>query len=188
MKRRHVLWSAGVAVALMMAAVGGGILVLRSRWFLRQVRDKLVAVVETATGGRAEVGAIQFDWRNLRARVAPFTLHGSEPAGKPPLFQAASIGIGLKIVSLFRRDVDLQDLEVTEPRIYLIVNRDGSTNVPEPKTANRGALRARRPVVEHHSGRGGGAFSSGPRGLRSGGAGAPAFLGARAKPAGAVPL
>ncbi len=148
MKRRHVLWSAGVAVALMMAAVGGGILVLRSRWFLRQVRDKLVAVVETATGGRAEVGAIQFDWRNLRARVAPFTLHGSEPAGKPPLFQAASIGIGLKIVSLFRRDVDLQYLEVTEPRIYLIVNRDGSTNVPEPKTANRGALRARRPVVD----------------------------------------
>jgi translocation and assembly module TamB len=144
MTRRRVLWSAGMAVALMAAAIVGGIFVLRSQWFLLRVRDKLVEVVETATGGRAEVGAVQFNWRDMRAQVAPFTLHGNEPAGKPPLFRAASIGIGLKIVSLFRRDVDLQDLEVLEPRIYLIVSPDGRTNVPEPKTANP----ERRPVIE----------------------------------------
>jgi translocation and assembly module TamB len=96
-----------------------------------------VKAVETATGGRAEAGAIRFDWRNLRARIAPFTLHGTEPAGKPPLFQAASIEIGLKIVSLSRRDFDLQDLRIAEPRIYLIVGKDGRTNIPGPNSARR---------------------------------------------------
>ncbi|HTX35726.1 MAG TPA: translocation/assembly module TamB domain-containing protein [Bryobacteraceae bacterium] len=144
MKRRRVLWSAGAAALLLLLAAGvAGVVMLRSQWFVRKVHSTLVAVVETATGGRAEVGAIQFDWRNLRARVAPFTLHGTEPAGKPPLFQAASIEIGLKIISLARRDVDLQELNVAAPRIYLIVGPDGRTNIPGPKNH-----RARRPVME----------------------------------------
>lgn len=141
---RRVLWSAGAAVLLLLAAGGAGIVMLRSQWFVRKVHNTLVAVVETATGGRAEVGAIQFDWRNLRAQVKPFTLHGTEPAAKPPLFQAASIEIGLKIISLARRDVDLQELNVAAPRIYLIVGPDGRTNIPGPKNPHR----ARRPVME----------------------------------------
>ena len=60
-------------------------------------------------------------------------LHGKEPAGGPPLFRASSIAVGLKIVSLLKRDVDIQYLAVTEPRIYLIIYPDGGTNVPEPK-------------------------------------------------------
>jgi len=138
MTRRRIVWTVMVsAVGLLAASLAGGWLVLRSRWFHERVRTWLVSEVETATGGRAELGDFQLDWRNLRARVAPFTLHGAEPAGKPPLFRAASVEIGLKIVSVFRRDVNLTDLEVTAPRIYLIVEADGRTNLPGPKIASR---------------------------------------------------
>jgi len=134
--KRRMLRAAVAAVALAATLALVGLLVLRSHWFARQIHDRLVEVVETATGGRVEMGEIEFDWRTMHARVAPFVLHGTEAAGKPPLFQAASIGVGLKIISLARRDVDLRELVVTAPRIYLIVNSDGSTNIPGPKNPN----------------------------------------------------
>lgn len=134
-RRRRLLWSAGIAAGLLAAAVAAGILALRSQWFLAKLHDNVIQVVETATGGRAEMGAIQFDWHSLRARVAGFTLHGTEGAGKPPLFQAGSLGIAIKVVSIFRRQIDLQELEVKDPRIYLIVGPNGRTNIPGPKTA-----------------------------------------------------
>ena len=60
-------------------------------------------------------------------------MHGTEPPDKPPLFRASTVAVGLKIVSLLKRDVDIQYLDVAEPRVYLIVYPDGRTNVPQPK-------------------------------------------------------
>ena len=45
-----------------------------------------------------------------KARVAPFVLHGKEKTGEPVFFKASSIQIGLKIVSLLRKDLYLQSL------------------------------------------------------------------------------
>ena len=134
MTRRRKIWMAlaGLAVlTALVAAIGFG--VVRSSWFYEKVRGRIVAEVEKATGGRVELASFRFDWKAWRADVQGFTLHGTEPAGKPPLFRATSIAVGLKVVSLLKRDVDIQYLDVEEPRVYLIVRPDGSTNVPAPK-------------------------------------------------------
>lgn len=134
MSRRRIAWTIfGSLAAILVLGLAGGILVLQSAWFHEKVRTRIVSTIETATGGRAELGGFRFDWRQLRAEVNQFTLHGSEPADRPPLFRAASVAVGLKIVSALRRDVDIQYLEVKDPHIYLIVYPDGHTNVPEPK-------------------------------------------------------
>ena len=52
------------------------------RGFSTRFASEIVSTVETATGGRVEVGAFRFDWTHLRAEVGAFTLHGNEPAGK----------------------------------------------------------------------------------------------------------
>ncbi len=62
-------------------------------------------------------------------------MRGTEPAGAPPLLEAQSIQVGLKIVSLWKKDIDIRSIVIKEPKIGLIVNADGSTNVPEPKIA-----------------------------------------------------
>jgi translocation and assembly module TamB len=123
----------GAVLALALAAV----LTLRSDWFREQLRQRIVRVVETATGGRVEVARCDFDWSRLRAEVRGFTLHGLEPADRPPLFHAASIAVGLKIISIFERKVDLASLDVTQPQVHLMLFPDGRTNVPEPKTPKR---------------------------------------------------
>jgi translocation and assembly module TamB len=125
---------AGVAVASSLVLIAGCfVLVIRSGWLRENVRQKMIGAIEMATGGRAELGAYRFDWKQLRIEVDDFVLHGAEAAGKPPLFRAASIAAGLHLVSFLRPDLDIQYLEVREPRVYLIVGSDGHTNVPAPK-------------------------------------------------------
>ena len=133
MKRRLLKIAAYVAAAGLVAALAG-VLVLRSAWFRGQARDWLVRSIETATGGRAEMGAFRFDWTAMRATADGVVLHGTEPAGKPPLFRAASIAVGLKIVSFLKRDIDVRSLEVEAPRVSLTIDANGRTNLPQPKT------------------------------------------------------
>jgi translocation and assembly module TamB len=137
--RRRAWWiGSGALTAAVLLTIGAGVAVLRSAWFYNKVRNQIVATVETATGGRVELGAFRFHWSALRAEVSGFTLHGKEPAGKPPLFHAAAVRVGLKIISVLERKVDIRYLEVEEPRVYLIIASDGSTNVPEPKVKSKG--------------------------------------------------
>ncbi len=136
--RSRLLGIAICAALFALIAVFLTVYTLQSPWFFDQVRQKIVTTVETATGGRVEIGSFGFDWRHLRAEVREFVIHGSEPAGKPPLLHAASVSIGIKLVSILKRDIDIQYLNVTEPRVYLIIAADGSTNIPQPKIKSTG--------------------------------------------------
>ncbi|MGA2268036.1 MAG: translocation/assembly module TamB domain-containing protein [Bryobacteraceae bacterium] len=134
MTRRRIAWMvAGGLGGLVLIGAMAALFVLRSAWFCEQVRQRVVSTVETATGGRVEAGSFQFDWKRLRAEIGMFAIHGTEPPGKPPLFRAATVAVGLKIVSILERDVDIQYLEVVDPRVFLMVYSDGHTNLPAPK-------------------------------------------------------
>ncbi len=135
--RRFLIVAASLAALVLLLAISA-ILVLRSDWFRGKVRDRIVAEVEKATGGRAEIGAFRFDWKRLRAEVDGFVLHGSEPPGAPPLARADAIAVGIKIVSVAKRSVDLEYLDVRHPQLYLILYPDGHTNLPAPKVRRAG--------------------------------------------------
>jgi translocation and assembly module TamB len=134
---RRIAWFAiGLATFLLLLAFTT-VMLLRSDWFYNQVRLKLISTIENATGGRVEIGSFRFDWRHLRAEVTDLVIHGTEPADKPPLFRAPRVALGLKLLSISRRDVDIQYLDVTEPHIFLMIARDGTTNVPQPKVKSK---------------------------------------------------
>jgi translocation and assembly module TamB len=135
-RRRIIKCLAALTGAIVLMAVLVAV-TLRSPWFYEKVRQKLVATIETATGGRVEVGSFRFHWITLRAEVTSLTLHGLEPADKPPLLSCSSAALGLKIVSLWKREIDIRYLDVNAPRVYLIVQPDGSTNIPHPKVSSK---------------------------------------------------
>ncbi len=130
--KRLAIALVGIA-ALLLIAAGALIVVIQTGWFKNKVRERIISVTEKATGGRVEIGAFDYDWRGLTAQVAPFVVHGSEPASGPPFFRAGKIQIGLKIISAFEKQVDILSLVVEKPRVYVVVAADGSTNVPSPK-------------------------------------------------------
>src|ERR1700737_769301 len=92
-----------------------GILIVQTQWFRNLVREKIIASVETSTGGIVDIGSFDFDWRQLRADGRDFVLHGTEPAGAAPLFRAKLLEVTLKLVSPLKHTVDISSLVVDTP-------------------------------------------------------------------------
>jgi len=128
---RPRLLVAGAACAL--AVIG----VLRSTWFQDRVRQRIVAEVESATGGRVELEHFAFDWRDLKATLRGFTLHGLEPAGETPLFHGGKIEIGIRILSMLEREVDVASIRLEQPLIHIRIDGKGVTNIPHPARPRR---------------------------------------------------
>lgn len=119
---------AGLCLALLVA----GFIVAQTDWFKNRVRTRIESVIARATGGRVEIGGFSYNWHNLTAEVSRFVVHGTEPASAPPLFAAQKIQIGLKVISVLEKKVDVSSLIVDNPRVYITINPDGSTNIPRP--------------------------------------------------------
>jgi translocation and assembly module TamB len=132
--RRVRIWlriALGLAALLVLAAITG-VLILRSDWFRDSVRRRIITEIETATGGRAEIGSFDFDWSGLTATIRPLVLHGKEGPGEPPLLRVESAQVVLRIISALRRKVDLTAIRINGLSGRVVVYPDGSTNFPVP--------------------------------------------------------
>jgi len=129
---RRARWLLGITAFVAMIAILA-ISALRSQWFRDRVRERLVYEVERVTGGRVEIGSFHFDWAGLVGSVNQFVLRGKEAPERAPLFRAERIELHLKIVSLWRRDIDLRELRVIRPEVHIYVAADGTTNLPSPQ-------------------------------------------------------
>lgn len=130
---KWTFWGLGGLAALLLLLTLAAVLILPSAWFHDKVRVRMISEIERASGGRAEIGEFKFDWKAMVAEVSPFVLHGTEPAGERPLFRADSVKVGLKIISMMKRDVDIASLTVEAPQVNILVDAAGKTNFPEPK-------------------------------------------------------
>jgi translocation and assembly module TamB len=131
---RHLLWcAAGLAVVLILGMVGL-YFCLSSSSFENIVRKRLIARIEDATGGRAEIGSFHWKLLKLECEADDVVLHGREAAGEAPYAQVASLRVAVNVLGLWSPRVLLRNFVLERPQIHLIVNRDGSTNQPQPRT------------------------------------------------------
>lgn len=129
----------GLLLGLILAAVIAAIVIPRTAWFQNYARNLIVQAVDKSTGGRAEVSHFDFSWRHLRIQIHGFVIHGTEPPGEQPLFQAREIAIDLRILPLLtQRRVELDSLKIEQPQANLIVYPGGRTNLPHPQQEQTG--------------------------------------------------
>jgi len=126
MKRRWL--GAVIALTLMLAALAAG--VARTEWFRRKVHARIVSEIEKSTGGRVEMRRFDFDWTAMRASLEGLVVRGTEGEGEDPLFSAARVTLEMRILSWWRRQVDLRALHVESPRIHYT-----GSNLPQPPAA-----------------------------------------------------
>lgn len=128
------------------AVVGASLLVLvvLAAWYLnsglfrRHLRSVVVARLERVTGGRVELGALRWQLWRLEIDAEDLTIHGTEPAGEAPLLHASRVHLHLKPLAFFSPHLGLRELEITTPRVHLIVSANGESNLPGPR-AHRSA-------------------------------------------------
>ena len=149
-RARIGLYAAGGFLGLLIVLTIAGIMVARSDWLREKVRQGIISELETDTGGKVEIGALRFDWKTLTADVDKIVIHGTEPAGEPPLLRADRVQVELKITSLLNltKGIDVASLGVQKPDAHLIVYPDGRTNVPTPKVAKKSDRSAVETVLD----------------------------------------
>ncbi len=123
-------------------AMGGFLLVayviMLTPWFRHILERRVIADVENATGGRAEVREFRFRPLVFQVILQGFVLHGSEKPSASPLFAAESVVLGIDPTSVFRQSVNLRNLAWDKAEVHVYRNPDGSTTLPEPHPTGDG--------------------------------------------------
>jgi translocation and assembly module TamB len=128
------IWRVGGALLLLVVALVVGLLFYASSaHFSNQVRQKVISVLEDATGGRVEINSLHWNLRHLSVEVNGLTIHGLERRGELPYAHLDRLYARVKVLSFINARLGLDFLEVDRPSVHLIVYPDGSTNQPKPR-------------------------------------------------------
>jgi translocation and assembly module TamB len=128
--KRAIGWTMAAVVILLIVAGLAGYFYLKTNSFQRFALRKIVEQADQATGGRTEIGGLDFNLSTLTAHLYNITVRGTEGADQPPLLHADKLTVGLKIISAIHRKVSLQELLIDHPVLHLQVNREGKNNLP----------------------------------------------------------
>lgn len=128
--KRTIGWAlAGLLTLLLIVAVGGYFYV-RSSSFRQYALHKIVERADLATGGRAQIGGLDFNLSTLTAHLYNITLRGTEGPGQPPLLQADKLTVRTEILSVLHRQVALRELLIDRPVVHFQVSHEGKNNLP----------------------------------------------------------
>ena len=135
------MWVAAVAAALLLLAVLGITLLLRSERFhgylLRTAQQK----ASEALGSQAQIRDYALHWSGISPTVDLYgvVVHGAAPYSDPPLFEADVIHMGVTVTSLLHKAWYVSDVRIEHPVARVFADRDGRTNLPAPKTTKSSA-------------------------------------------------
>ncbi len=128
-----VLRVGGVLLLLLVLVVAGLMFYASTPHFANIVRQRVVTVLEEATGGRVEIRSLRWNLRHLSVEVDGLTIHGLESRGELPYAHVDRLYARAKILSFVDARIGLDLLEVDRPSIHLIIYPDGHTNQPAPR-------------------------------------------------------
>ncbi len=137
--KRIIGWIFACLLALLIGAATAIYFYLRSTNFRHYALAKIVAEADAATGGKAEIGALDFQLSTLTAHLYEITLRGGEDPARPPLFHADKLTLRVKILSTLHRQFALRELLVDHPVVFVEVSRDGRSNLPTARPSQSGS-------------------------------------------------
>ncbi len=128
--KRTIGWALAGLLTLLLVAAVVGYLYLHSSNFQQYALHKIVEQADLATGGRTEIGGLDFNLSTLTAHLYNITLRGSEGPEQPPLLHADKLTVRVKILSALHHQVALRELLIDHPVIHLQVSKEGKNNLP----------------------------------------------------------
>jgi len=124
-------------VAIVVLVIGIGLtavlLLQRSPKFRSTFLAKIEQSVKDSTGAQMQVKDFSLHLSTLTLDIYGIVVHGTEPAGSPPLAQADHLGVGIAIDSLIGRKWHFRNIVLDHPVVQVAVNKAGENNLPKPK-------------------------------------------------------
>jgi translocation and assembly module TamB len=137
--KRTIGWVLAGLIMLLIVAVVVGYLYLRSNRFQQYALSEIVKQADESTGGRTEIGGLDFSLSTLTAHLYNITLRGTEGPGQSPLLHADKLTVRIKILSALHRQVALRELLIEHPVVHFQVSKDGKNNLPAAPPSQSGS-------------------------------------------------
>ena len=103
---------------------------VQSAAFHRFILARVIQKVETLTGARVQIGAFAFRWQGLRVDFYNVVLRGTEQPSERPLLAADHLAISTKILSAWKKQIDLSEIILDRPIASLQIDSRGRNNLP----------------------------------------------------------
>ena len=139
-------WALVTVLVVFLLVLGGLSWYTGTSDFDHRVSEELIKTLEDATGGRVELAHTRFSLWHLAVEADGLVIHGLEGPDQAPYIAIDKLLLRVTLKNFLLRAtgngaikyVSLDMLRVEQPHIHLIVNKDGTTNQPEPKTKSTG--------------------------------------------------
>ena len=116
---------AGVALLFICAGV-----ILHSQAFRNYALEQIVETAEQSTGTRIAVKNMALTWCPLAIEFDDISAQGRDVSGRDPLFTAARVRVSLKLLPLLHRSIDVEEVDIDQPAVYIRTAANGQTNLP----------------------------------------------------------
>ena len=133
--RRAAVTIGGTLVVLIVAAI----VLVHAVAFQHFVLERIEQKAQASLGARLNIERMAINWRLFTFDFYGITLHGKESSSQAPLFVADHLRVGLKILSILRREVDLNEIVLDQPIAHLNIDRDGISNLPQSPSTQSGS-------------------------------------------------
>src|SRR5581483_3410627 len=133
--KRILGWTGAILLLLLVLLFVGGYAVLRSQRFHQYVISKVTEKLSQSTGGTVTIESYDFYPTKLATDVYGIVVHGTEPSSQAPLVAIDRLSLRLKILSVVRHQVNLNELIIVHPVVHLLAGPEGTLNIPSPKAA-----------------------------------------------------
>ncbi|PYV78742.1 MAG: hypothetical protein DMG96_06605 [Acidobacteria bacterium] len=125
-----------VAFLLLLLVSSGLLWYTTTESFQRMVRGRVIADLESATGGRVELGSFHVIPLRFQVEVRGLTIHGREAPDQVPYAHVESLLATVNLSSVLGARISFHSLTLNRPVIHIMFYPDGSSNQPVPQQKN----------------------------------------------------
>ena len=132
---RIVAWTAACVLVLVVLCVGALVGIVNSRAGHRYIIGLAQRKASEQLGVTVALQNYAVHWTGLGIDLYGIRIAGAAPHPNPPLFQADHIEASVRVVSILQAKWHLQNVEIDHPVAWVVVDREGRSNIPVIKSS-----------------------------------------------------
>jgi translocation and assembly module TamB len=133
---RQKVAAAGIALCAALVAVFLlGIIALHTQLFRDWARQNIVAKLEQSLGTAVQIKRFELGLSPLTADLYGIVVRGNEPNQVSPLLRVQHLRVQLRWRPLLRKQVQIDEVLLEQPELFVQADANGHTNLPTPPAA-----------------------------------------------------
>ncbi len=135
-RHRWVAWVIAIVWLLPLFIIAPSLLLVNTDGVHRYLIGLVQQKASESLGVQVQLQNIVLHYRTLSVDLYGIRIAGAEPYANPPVLSADHIQAGVRVVSIFRGQWYLENLQIDHPVAWIVVDENGVSNLPRPQSSS----------------------------------------------------